>query len=134
MKPEREQAAREVFRDTAINVTIKGHKHLGAVLGSRLFLEECVGEKVDKWVNEVTKLADFAISQPQACYAAFTFGLQHCWTCFLRTELLQNYLSHSRARLMRFSYQLSLTIQSLKQSTTSFVSLCASEALDLEIL
>ena len=43
------------------------------------------GEKVDKWVNEVTKLADFAISQPQASYAAFTFGLRHRWTYFLRT-------------------------------------------------
>ena len=73
IKPEREQAAREVFRDTAINVTTEGHKHLGAALGSRSFLEEYVGEKVDKWVNEVTKLADFAISQPQASYAAFTF-------------------------------------------------------------
>ena len=36
----------------------------------------------------------FAISQPQACNAAFTFGLQHHWTYFLRTlpyiaELLQ---------------------------------------------
>ena len=80
IKPEREQAAREVFRDNAINVTIKGHTHLGAALGSRSFLEEYVGEKVDEWVNEVTKLADFAISQPQACYAAFTFGLRHRWT------------------------------------------------------
>ena len=43
------------------------------------------GEKVDKWVNEVTKLADFAISQPQASYAAFTFGLRHRWTYFLGT-------------------------------------------------
>ena len=76
-KPEREQAVREVFRDTAIKVTIEGHKHLGAALGSRSFLKEYVGEKVDKWVNEVTKLADFAISQPQASYAAFTFGLWH---------------------------------------------------------
>ena len=58
---------------------------MGAALGSRSFLEEYVGEKVDEWVNEVTKLADFAISQPQACYAAFTFGLRHRWTYFLRT-------------------------------------------------
>ena len=79
IKPEREQAAREVFRDTAINVTIEGHKHLGAALGSRSFLEEYVDEKVDKWFNEVSKLADFAISQPQASYA-FTFGLRHRWT------------------------------------------------------
>ena len=40
IKPEREQAAREVFRDTAINVTIEGQKHLVAALGSRSFLEE----------------------------------------------------------------------------------------------
>ena len=77
IKPEREQAAREVFRDTAINVTTEGHKHLGAALGSRSFLEE--------WVNEVTKLAEFAISQPQAFYAAFTSGLRHHWTYFQRT-------------------------------------------------
>ena len=74
-----------MFRDTAINVTIEGHKHLGAALGSRSFLEEYDGERVDEWVNEVTKLADFAISQPQASYAAFTFGLRHRWTYFLRT-------------------------------------------------
>ena len=85
IKPEREKAAREVFRDTAINVAIEGHEHLGVALGSRLFLEEYVGENVDEWVNEVTKLADFAISLPQASYAAFTFGLRHRWTYFLRT-------------------------------------------------
>ena len=85
VKPEREQAAREVFRDTAINITVEGHKHLGAALGSRSFLEEYVGEKVDERVREVTKLAEFAISQPQASYAAFTFGLRHGWTYFLRT-------------------------------------------------
>ena len=31
------------------------------------------------------KLAEFALSQPQASYAAFTFGLRHRWTYFLRT-------------------------------------------------
>ena len=41
------------------------------------------------WTNGSMKLLnlqlDFAISQPQACYAAFTFGLRHRWTYFLRT-------------------------------------------------
>ena len=82
IKPKREQAAREVFRDTAINVT---REDLGAALGYRSFLEECVGEKVDEWVSEVTKLAEFAISQPQASYAAITFGLRYRWTYFQRT-------------------------------------------------
>ena len=43
-----------------INVTIEGLKHVGAALGSRTFLEEYDGERVDEWVNEVTKRADFA--------------------------------------------------------------------------
>ena len=38
IKPEREKAAREVFRDTAINVTVEGHKHLGAAPGSRILI------------------------------------------------------------------------------------------------
>ena len=85
IKPEREETAREVLRGTTFNVTIESHKHLGAALGSRLLLEEYVEEKVDEWVNEVTKLADFYISQPQASYVAFIFGLRHRWTYFLRT-------------------------------------------------
>ena len=68
-----------------INITTEGQKHLGAAFGSRSYLEEYVGEEVEDWVNQVTNLAEFASSQPQASYAAFTFGLRHRWTYFLRT-------------------------------------------------
>ena len=84
-KPEKEESAREIFNNTAINVTCEGHKHLGAALGSRAYLEEYVGEKVKDWVSQVTKLAEFAVTYPQASYAAFVFGLRHKWTYFLRT-------------------------------------------------
>ena len=40
---------------------------------------------MEDWVSQVVKLAEFAMSQPQACYAAFTFGLRHRWTYLLRT-------------------------------------------------
>ena len=73
---------RELFAGTAINVTTEGQKHLGAALGSRFYLEEYVNDKVVDWVNEVKRLAEFAVSQPQACFAAFTFGLKHRWTYF----------------------------------------------------
>ena len=33
----------------------------------------------------MTRLAEFARSQPQPSYAAFTFGLRHLWTYFMRT-------------------------------------------------
>ena len=62
----------------------EGRKHLGAALGSRSFVEQYVGGKVEDWVGEVTRLAEFARSQPQASYAAFTFGLRHRWTYFMR--------------------------------------------------
>jgi len=68
-----------------INIIIEGQKHLGEALGSRSYLEEYVVEKVEDWVNQVTNLAGFASSHPQARYAAFTFGLRHRWTYFLRT-------------------------------------------------
>ena len=48
-------------------------------------MEEYVNEKVSNWVNEVTKLAEFALSEPQASYAAYIFGLKNRWTYFLRT-------------------------------------------------
>ena len=30
-------------------------------------------------------MAELALSQPQACFAAFTYELKHRWTYFLRT-------------------------------------------------
>ena len=85
VKPEKLKEANDVFAGTGINITTEGRKHLGAALGQRSYLEEYVGSKVKEWISEVTLLAEFAISQPQACYAAFTFGLRHKWTYFMRT-------------------------------------------------
>ena len=54
-------------------------------MGSISYANESISEKVETWVSEVTKLAELALSQPKACYAAYTFGLKHRWTYFLRT-------------------------------------------------
>ena len=74
-----------MFAGTGSNITTEGRKHLGASLGSRAYLEDYVGSKVEDWVAKVSRLSEFAKSQPQACYAVFTFGLRHRWTCFMRT-------------------------------------------------
>ena len=84
-QPAKEESVREAFKDRSINVTIQGQKHLGAAIGSKEYLEEYVSEKVINWINEIAKLAELALSQPQACYAAYTFGFKHRWTYFLRT-------------------------------------------------
>ena len=47
MKPEKEEAARDLFGQTSINISTQGQKHLEAVLGSRSYLEEYVSEKAD---------------------------------------------------------------------------------------
>ena len=85
MKPEKERSAKEIFSETTINITTEGRKHLGAALGSRVLFEQYVDEKVEEWVAQVTRLAEFATTQPQSCYAAFVFGLRHRWTYLLRT-------------------------------------------------
>ena len=66
VKPEKEGWAKEMFAGTGINITTEGRKHLGAALGSRSYLEQYVGGKVEDWVGGVTRLAQFARSQPQA--------------------------------------------------------------------
>ena len=33
--------------------------------------------KVEDWIDQIVRLSEFAKVQPQAYYAAFTFGLRH---------------------------------------------------------
>ena len=40
---------------------------------------------MDDCVGQVVKLAEFAATQPLACYAAYTFGVKHKWMYYLRT-------------------------------------------------
>ena len=77
-KPDNEETTRSIGKETAIiiKITTEGQKHLGAALGSRSYLEQYVNSKVNKWVGQVTKLAEFAQLQPQACHAAFTIELK----------------------------------------------------------
>ncbi|XP_022810368.1 microfibril-associated glycoprotein 4-like [Stylophora pistillata] len=84
-KPEEENEAMELFGDTAIKMSTKGQKLLGAVLYSRTYLEQYMKGKVEVGVEQVVKLAEFVAANPQASYAAFTIGLKHRWTYHLRT-------------------------------------------------
>ena len=47
-------SAKEIFAGTDINITTEGRKQRGAALGSRLYLEQYVGGKVEDRVGEVT--------------------------------------------------------------------------------
>ena len=84
-KPDREIRVKEALKATAINVTVQGQRHLGAAIGSQEYVEQYVNHKVTNWISKITKLTIFTVTQPQASYVAYTFGLKHRWTYFLRT-------------------------------------------------
>ena len=63
VKPNKYEEAMEAFQNTGINVTTEGHRHLGAALGSRNFLDDYVKNKVEQWVEEVDNLSNFQNSQ-----------------------------------------------------------------------
>ena len=85
VKEEYETSAIQAFADTGIHVTSQGKRHLGAAVGSKTFTEEYVNGKVQAWTKEIKRLAEVAISQPHAAYAAFTHGPSNRWSYVLRT-------------------------------------------------
>ena len=85
VKTEHAVRARELFADTDINITTEGKRHLGAVVGSRSYTEEYVAGKVEKWTEEIKKLAHIAQTQPHAAYSAYTHGLSSRWSFLSRT-------------------------------------------------
>ena len=85
VKPAKEEAARELFKNSSIQITSEGHEHLGAVIGSEQFKNEYVKMKVEEWKTEVLKLSEIAKTEPHAAYTAFTHGLKHKWTYVSRT-------------------------------------------------
>ena len=85
VKPEKKEEVEQIFKDTSLQITIEGQKHLGAVIGSEEYKTEYVRAKVNDWINEIERLSEIAKIEPHAAYTAFTFGLKHKWTYVLRT-------------------------------------------------
>ena len=77
--------ARSVFKDTGVQITTEGDRHLGAVLGSESFKHEFVKRKVCSWVKDIEELATVAKEEPQIAYTAFTKGLSSRWCYIQRT-------------------------------------------------
>ena len=85
VKPEKYELAKSIFRETSINITIEGKRHLGAVIGSDEFKKSYVDEKVSSWVNELTMLSKIAQFYPQSAYCAYTSGFCHKFNYIMRT-------------------------------------------------
>ena len=77
--------AENIFRNSPIQITTTGKRHLGAALGTNDFKVSYMTEKVNEWCDKLRRLSAIAKSQPHAAYAAFIHGEQHKYMYFLRT-------------------------------------------------
>ena len=57
--------AEELFKDTGINITLSGERHLRACVRSDTFSEDFVSKKVENWVEDLLSLTKIAESEPQ---------------------------------------------------------------------
>ena len=80
VKPEHLARSRRALQGLCgVNITIQGHRHLGAPLGSKSFVEELIWEKISCWVSEIKRLFKITKFQPQTAYAVFTHALTSRW-------------------------------------------------------
>ena len=72
VKPEKYETAKGIFKDTNLNITNEGKRHLGAVVGTEEFKKEYVIMRVNEWVTDLKLLTKIAKFYPQVAYCAFT--------------------------------------------------------------
>ena len=80
-----EKEAIAVFANSSVKCTASGKRHLGASIGSKEFRKDYANEKINEWCDEMKKLSEIALVEPQAAFAAFTHGELHKFRYFLRT-------------------------------------------------
>jgi hypothetical protein len=76
---------KQYLTSLAFRLPLKDSVTLVAVLVLLLLQKHMHVPKFAYWEAELSRLCDFAISQPQAAYATFTHGLVHKWTFLSRT-------------------------------------------------
>ena len=77
--------AKEIFKDSKVNITAEGKRHLGATIGSDAFKDNFVGEKINELTEQLKLLSKIAQIEPQAAYTCFTSGFRHKLTYIMRT-------------------------------------------------
>ena len=83
--PEVTHQAKDLFKDTGVQIRTDGQRYLGAALGSTEFKTIYVKEKIAKWVEDIEQLSEIANEEPQIALSAYTKGLCHRWSFLQRT-------------------------------------------------
>eukprot|EP00116_Pleurobrachia_bachei_P012166 sb/3472428/ len=81
VKKEHLEVAEKIFGETDINLTTEGQRYLGTAIGTDAFVETFVEDKIKTWIEELEKLSEVALTNPQGAYAAYTFA----WLYLMRT-------------------------------------------------
>lgn len=87
VKPSVEASAKEIFKNTGINITTEGRPYLGSPLSQLSYIKEFVNQKITTGQSSILTLTDIASSQPHAAFAAFTHSLSSHWLFLCRTTL-----------------------------------------------
>ena len=121
VKPQYLEAAKQVFKDSGVQITSEGQRYLGAAIGTSEYKEKYVSDKVSIWQSELEELSEIAKSEPQLAYAAYIFGLSKRWLYIMRTmkdiehllqplentiknSFLQTIVKHTYSQLDRLIY------------------------------
>ena len=75
----------EIFKNSSIQITSTGQRHLGAVIGTTEYKQEYMNEKITTWTEEIRMLSEIAKTEPQSAYICFTSGFKHKITYYMRT-------------------------------------------------
>jgi hypothetical protein len=84
VKQEKEEAAQALFEGSQVKITKKGHRDLGAFIGTKLATSGLFAEKIESWTRQVDLLAEIAKSQPHAAHAGYIHGLRSKWVFLQR--------------------------------------------------
>ena len=76
-----------IFKNTNIQISTQGKRHLGGVIGTKQFRDEYIMENMNKWVQELHALSEIAKVDPQAAYTCFLSGYKHKFIYYMRTIL-----------------------------------------------
>ena len=75
----------KIFKNSSIQITSTGQRHLGAVIGTTEYKQEYMNEKITTWTEEIRMLSEIAKTEPQSAYICFTSGFKHKITYYMRT-------------------------------------------------
>lgn len=72
----------KIFQNS--HIKIKGHLHLGSVIGNKQSNKNYISSLFARWCEEIIKLSETEETHPQAAYWAFTFECKCKFLFFIR--------------------------------------------------